>query len=422
MMEKQIDVAKPVVSSSNTWDISTGASRIMIQRMLGLGCLVGVFAVASAQEARGPVKVTIKDGKAIVGEPTLPLDPTQRIMPQYSGQNTFGFMVENKLITCSPQGSIWQALMVDGNINNPFASPANVQPTALAPTSTGKKRLGAYSKWDHASIHVTQIVEVVPSKPSKTGGGQKRLLDTCRVTYVLENKDKVAHRVAFKTAVDILIVSNDRALFASPTTEPGKILNGVKLEGKTLPEYIHVLERPDLTNPGFIATMTFKHSKHENPNKVVLANLGVVLNFQMWDIPASPAGDSACALFWEEKELKPGQKRELVWGYGGGISTSPENEGRVNLGLSGSFEPGKLFTIAAQVEDPTPDQSLALELPLGMERIEGSAIQPVAQPSESGSSVVLWKARVQRPGDYEIRVRSSTGSVQSKQVTIEANR
>jgi hypothetical protein len=89
------------------------------------------------------------------------------------------------------------------------------------------------------------------------------------------------------------------------------------------------------------------------------------------------------------------------------------------VGLSGSFEPGKLFTIAAHVEDPTPDQALSLELPAGMERVEGSVIQPVAQPSESGDSVVLWKARVVRPGDYEIRVRSSTGSVQSKEIKIE---
>jgi hypothetical protein len=43
----------------------------------------------------------------------------------------------------------------------------------------------------------------------------------------------------------------------------------------------------------------------------------------------------------------------------------------------------------------------------------------VAASPEHGSSMVLWKARVLRPGDYEIRVRSSTGSVQSKHVKIE---
>jgi hypothetical protein len=379
---------------------------------------------SGGQEVRGPFKVTIKDGKALLGEPTLPIDMTPRIAPQYSGRNNFGLTVEGKRITCSQQGSIWGSLMVDGNISNPFNEGGGriVQPSPLPATASGKKRLGTESTWSHAGIHITQIIEIVPSKSSSkaAAAGQKRLLDTCRMTYILENKDKVPHKVAFKTSIDILIVNNDGALYASPTTAPGKILNGVALQGKELPEYLWVLERPDLKNPGFIATMTLKHSKGENPHKIVLANLGVVANFQVWDVPPQPAGESACALFWEEKELKPGQRRELVWGYGGGISTSPESEGRVSLGLSGSFEPNKRFTIAAQIEDPLPDQVLALELPAGMERVEGREVQPVALAAESGGSTVLWKARVLRPGDYEIRVRSSTGTVKSKHVRIEA--
>jgi hypothetical protein len=394
--------------------------------MLGFGSLF-LFALVAAtggQEVRGPVKVTIKDGRAVIGGPTLPLDPNPRIQPLANGMNACGFMVDGKRITFS-QGSVWGVLMVDGNISNPFMAMMNgriAQPKPLGPTASGRKRIGNESNWTHQNIHVTQIVEVVPSKPSTkdAANGQKRLLDTCRVTYILENKDKVPHKVAFKTAIDILIVNNDGALYASPTTAPGKILNGVVLKGKDLPEYIWVLERPDLTNPGFVATMTLKHNRGENPEKIVLSNLGVVANFHVWDVPAQQACDSACALFWEEKELKPGQKREIVWGYGGGISTSPENEGRVSLGLSGSFEPGKLFSIAAQVEDPLPDQALTLELPAGIERIEGRNIQSVASAPEQGSSMVLWKARVVRPGDYEIRVRSSTGAVQSKHVKIEA--
>jgi hypothetical protein len=58
-------------------------------------------------------------------------------------------------------------------------------------------------------------------------------------------------------------------------------------------------------------------------------------------------------------------------------------------------------------------------LPAGLERVEGRELQSVAASPEHGSSMVLWKARVLRPGDYEIRVRSSTGSVQSKHVKIE---
>ncbi len=398
----------------------------MKPRILGPCGLAFFLAFASAQEMRPAFKVTIKDGRAVVGEATAPVDSTRRIIPNFSGPNSFGLTVEGKRITCSPQGSVWGSLMVDGNPSDPFndfmggAQPHVPKP--LPPTAAGKKRLGTHSTWTHQNILVTQVIEIVPSKPStKAPAGQKRLLDTCRVTYIVENKDKIAHKVALKASIDILIVGNDGALYASPTTHPGKVLNGVALQGKDLPDWLWVLERPDLQNPGFIATMTLKHSKGENPYKISLSNLGIVAgNFQIWDPPPQPAGDSACALFWEEKVIEPGKKRELVWGYGGGISTSPENEGLVRLGLSGSFEPGKLFTIAAQVEDPLPEQALALELPAGMERVEGREVQPIAHAPEQGSSMVLWKARVLRPGDYEIRVRSSTGAVQSKQVSIKS--
>lgn len=393
----------------------------MKRAILIIAILLLLFALASAQDVRGPVKVTIKDGRTIAGESMLPIDPTQRVLPQFSGYNGFGICVDGKRITCSNNGSIWSSVKVDESISDPFTEDQglarNLQVRPLTPTPTGRKRLGAETQWRHQSIFVTQIVEVVPSKPD--AGAKQRSLDTCRMTYVLENKGKAACKVAFKVGIDILINNNDGALYASPTTEPGKILNGVKLEGKTLPEYIWVVERPNLQNPGMIATMTFKHTKGESPNKVVLANLSLVGNFQVWDVPPQPAGDSACALFWEEKELRPGQKRELVWGYGGGVSTSSDSEGRVSIGLSGSFEPGKLFTIAANVDDPPPDQVLALELPAGLERVEGREIQPVPVPGESGNSVVLWKARVVRPGDYEIRIRSNSGITQTKHVLIE---
>ena len=375
-----------------------------------------VAAWSAGQELRGPVKVTIKDGRAIVGD--LPIDPTPRIRPQFSSMNVFGLTVDNKRITASKVYSIWGLLMVDSNISDPFRfiQGRATQPLPLTPTASGRKRLGTQSTWEHQNIQVTQIVEIIPSKSAKEGGGKSkvRLLDTCRMTYILENTDKVPHKVAFKTRIDI------GALYASPTTQPGKILNGVALKGRDLPEYLWVLERADLMNPGFVATLTLKHSKGENPDNVVLTNIRAAVNFQVWDVSPQPAaGDSACVLFWAEKVLKPGEKRELVWGYGGGMSTSAENEGRVSLGLSGSFEPGKLFTIAAQVEDPLPNQALSLELPAGLERVEGRPIQSVASAPEHGSSMVLWKARVVRPGDYEIRVRSSTGSVQSKHVRIE---
>ena len=61
------------------------------------------------------------------------------------------------------------------------------------------------------------------------------------------------------------------------------------------------------------------------------------------------------------------------------------------------------FTISAYVQDPFPGQTLTLELPDSMERVEGKLRQPVPLPDANGYTMVLWKARVLRPGDFHIR-------------------
>ena len=112
----------------------------------------------------------------------------------------------------------------------------------------------------------------------------------------------------------------------------------------------------------------------EGPSRLALTNLGA---FAMFEVMVGPAGDSALAMYWAPKKLRPGEKREMVWAYGGGIAGSPENDGNVALGLSGSFEPGKTFTITAHINDPGAGQALRLELPEGMRRLEGKEIQQV---------------------------------------------
>ena len=87
----------------------------------------------------------------------------------------------------------------------------------------------------------------------------------------------------------------------------------------------------------------------------------------------------------------------MAYAYGKGLAIAPESEGNFNLVLGGSFEPGKLFTVSAYVQEPAAGQSLTLDLPPGMARLEGKEIQPVAPPSgDRSESLVLWKARVAR--------------------------
>src|SRR5690349_20790411 len=86
---------------------------------LMLVCLAWTLGIGG-QEVRGPVKVTIKDGKTVVGEAVLPLDPTPRIVAQQTSPKNFGLTLDGQRITYSPAGSIWSSAMVDGQISNPF--------------------------------------------------------------------------------------------------------------------------------------------------------------------------------------------------------------------------------------------------------------------------------------------------------------
>jgi len=81
---------------------------------------------------------------------------------------------------------------------------------------------------------------------------------------------------------------------------------------------------------------------------------------------------------------------------------------------------GSVFTITAHIEHPVRGQTLSLELPTGLERIEGKEIQPVAALPDLNASFVSWRVRGTRPGDYEYAVRSNAGTVQKQKLRITA--
>jgi hypothetical protein len=53
-----------------------------------------------------------------------------------------------------------------------------------------------------------------------------------------------------------------------------------------------------------------------------------------------------------------------------------------------------------------------------MQLMEGRSIQPVAISEQTPTGTVLWKARVLSVGDYELKVHSSTGVTQLKNISI----
>src|SRR5262249_34971706 len=180
-----------------------------------------------------------------------------------------------------------------------------------------------------------------------------RRLDTILVRYTVVNKDTRPRTVAVRIRFDVYLVNNDGALFAAPVTHPGQILNGVVLQGKTLPPYFQILQVPNLQNPGFVAYFTLKLSKSlEAPSRVVMTNLSSFGGD--WETAAQQAGDSALAMYWDDKPVPPGGKRELVYTVGGGLAPNPENEGRGSPAVGGSWGAGQQFTGTADGDAPPP--------------------------------------------------------------------
>jgi hypothetical protein len=390
---------------------------------IGLTVLLAVgLALTFGQDVQPAYKVTIKDDKPVVIESAVPVDPQLRIRyaPQGLGvqinEENGGTLHLSHFPTLNVDGQIQQVGGFGGFNNMPGGGRFEKQNQALGRTPGGKLRHGFTTIYTQNDLRITMVAEAVPTKA--VGKSDKRRTDAMLIRYLVENKGQKSHTFGLRVYMDVYVISNDGAQFACPTM-PGKVLNGIELKGKTLPDYVQLLERPDLNNPGFVAHLTLNlGSGLEKPDRVVLTQHGNGLGG--WDMAPQQAFDTALGVFWEPKEIKPGGKREFAYGYGKGITLPPEGEGQYEVRLGGSFVPGKLFTVTAVVGDPAPGQSLTLQLPDGMELAEGRATQPVPPGTEQqANSVVMWRARVTRPGAFPLQVRSSHGLTQTKHVTVE---
>jgi hypothetical protein len=382
--------------------------------------VVAVAGSAFSQDAapRSPFKVTVRDEKAVVSEEaSAPLDPTPHIRYQPNGMGVQVNTENGQTLHLSH----FPTFSINGQISQ--GQPPGQYQFINRPLPRGKgrkDRQGFESCLVSGDLRITCTVSLTPTKPTTKGAGAKRRLDSVLVEYLVENKGTRAHKVGVRIYMDTYVINNDGCLFAAPT-KPGMILDGVILKGKEFPPYLQMLQIPNLKNPGFVSHMTFDlGSKREKPERVVLTRHGAGGAFGGWDMPAMQAmGDSGIGVFWEPKNIPPGGKREMVYAYGQGVAISPESEGLVKLALGGSFAPGKAFDVTAYVIDPPQGQSLTLELPPGMALVEGPRTQPVPEtPGEEPYSLVRWRARVLRPGEFPLRVRSSTGVTQAKTVTV----
>jgi hypothetical protein len=359
----------------------------------------------------------------------LPIDPDPRLLVRFDPFMQFGLAMARekdsagnpKKLTYSDVGATNNTcLLIDGK-ERPFghgdAARWQEKEGKLGTDRGGRRREGRQSVWlppGADRLPVTQTVEVVAGE-QVAPGQRRRLLETCLVRYKVENKDGRPHRVGLRFLLDTYIGSNDGVPFTV-----GNALCDTEREFNTpaeVPDFIQALERPDLDNPGTVAHLTLKPGgRLEPPTRVTLGHWSNTLS---WDVPVTPMRqDSAVVLYWDEKEIKPGEVREVGFAYGLGNVSSGAG-GKLGVTAGGSLLAGAEFTVTAYVNTPLRDQTVTLQLPPGLERTAGPATQPVKEPEAGGrNSAVTWKVKAARSGRYTLRVTSSTGVAQTLLVTI----
>lgn len=379
-----------------------------------------------------PVKVEIKDEPAEDNRPgqAAPIGTTPLVRYEYAKRSPHRFGITGspaagpatyKQLTFSTTGGTnTTVISVNGRqsefgsfqgkwtrINQPLDG---VPPTPNAVQAT-------HSIWNWGTVAFHQILEIVPGQPITVNGVSRRNLDTVLIRWIIHNTDTRQQSAGLRMQLDTLIGGNDGVPFTVPGNTGLVSTFADFRDPATVPDFVQALERFDINNPGTIAHMTLKPGGGIEPaQRLSLTHWpGPSL---AWDIPVrNLTGDSAAVLYWPEKMLKPGEKRTIGFAYGLGNVSATD---KLGLTLGGSFEPGQAFTATAYVENAIPGQTLRLELPAGLKRIEGAETQAVAIQNAGGrnTSVVTWKILVERTGEHRLKVVSSTGLTQSKTIAI----
>jgi hypothetical protein len=264
----------------------------------------------------------------------------------------------------------------------------------------------------------------------------------------VENRDAREHRVGLRFLLDTFIGGNDGVPFTIPgdsdLCDTKKDLPA-EAKDRRVPDFLQALERPSLSDPGTIAHLRLKLGKPgtnellEMPVRVTLGawpdeKLGVQdrkVNgpSTLWDVPvlsmkSLDPHDSAITVYWEEKPLKAGAKRDVGFEYG--LWDLARQGDRLAVTVDGAFRPDGQLTVVAYVNkagEEDNSETLTLELPDGFALSEGDREQPVpglTAGAKSGNRPVTWKVRAGPTGKHEFTVRSSAGVSQTIRVEIKS--
>lgn len=294
---------------------------------------------------------------------------------------------------------------------------------------TGGKNAGKYGGKSRTfiskNIFITQTVTYQPSDAVEVGKGEyKRLLNTCLVRYTIENQDasKKTHRVGLRVLMDTCIGDNDGVPFTFPGVNEIITKKMEFIDPKPrVPDFVQVLEKTSVRDPGIVVQLGLRFSdKYESPNRFQLTRYNKDF-LKKWEVPLvdfidekNKNSDSSVVMYWDAKELKYREKRELAFTYGLGSIQASDKLG-VTIGGQ-SFVKGEL-TIVGLVMDQSA-KTATLKLPAGLKLIEGDLTQNVEPIRAGRPSPVTWRVRASTDGKMDISVTLDTKVTQARRVTI----
>jgi hypothetical protein len=279
-------------------------------------------------------------------------------------------------------------------------------------------------KCQYGTIVVEQILDITRS-PS-TGA-----LDTARIRYILTNQGTAPAELGLRVLLDTMVGDNDGAPFRLGDHE---VTTDRSFAGKDCPDFWQAFD--SMAKPAVIAQGTLKGGDVTTPDRIAFTNWGKAAD-NPWEIPLEEGADftregedeldSALAMFWLPRTVKPGDAMQVVIDYGlGGITFSP---GNTYLGISAPAE------VAYSISDPrtyliimylehrgeakAENVQIRLELPPGLVSTAGTTEVRLAELIPGVTKQFSWEVRPDGSfsGDASFAIQVTGDHLEANQVT-----
>jgi len=379
-------------------------------------------------------------------DPAILRDDRQRVSVSFGPDLRFGIVArgvldkkgEDKRLTFDRQGDTNNTVIKIGTSEYIFGTPSPSNKLLYRSKELPKPYVGwsAAMEYQNEQVRVIQYVQIVPGAtslvPGEKGTTAKAVLDTVLIYYIAENYGTAPQTVGIRVLLDTFIGNNDGVPFTVPG-EKGFVTTMAEFDGAKVPDYLEVVENPDdESDPGTIARVGLRGLQWGevpllDPARVRICRYpgaedvkdGGAGKYTKWDWKPRPIGkakdaDSCVAVYWPEKDIGSKEKMHVAMTYGLGQLAITE---QLALSVPQSASPKKEFVVTAYVYRATKGQSVKLDLPAGLELVEGSNEQTITE--DARRTQIFWKVRAAKVGTYSIGATSGRSRAAPVNVNVQ---